>query len=78
MLHQPPYQTLGLLLMATSRTRCYEAGHSLIYTSSMRMARMRWLEMRLPCQFFHEQILGSRALVAYQTGLEVGAYLLEE
>jgi hypothetical protein len=78
MLHQPPHRTPGLLLMANFRTRCHEAGHSLTYMSSMQMACMRWLEMCLPCQFFHEQILGLRALVVYQTGLEVGAYLLEE
>jgi hypothetical protein len=46
--------------------------------SNMRMARMRWPEMRLLCRLFHEQILGSRALVVYQMTLEVGAYLQEE
>jgi hypothetical protein len=46
--------------------------------SNMRTARMRWPEMRLLCRFFHEQTLGSRALVVYQMTLEVGAYLQEE
>jgi hypothetical protein len=64
--------------MAAFRARCREAGPSLIFKSSMRTVCMKCLQIRLLCQFFHGQILGSRVLVVYQTILEVKVHLLEE